>query len=140
MGLSFGAVRNRGNILIKSTDWRAIIMRSFQKVRIFVLSFFLISACSTLTELPKISSNSLEKNDAVSLPALNNDIPFPTDNAFFPIEKDLSGVYYSWRECSKKFIICFKWEHRKVSFLFSDPGVMKFFKDNDFGFKKRQMP
>jgi hypothetical protein len=67
-------------------------------------------------------------------------IPFPVDKAFFPLEKDLSGVYYSWRECTKKFIVCFKWEKKKVSFKFSDKEAIKFFKDNDFGFIKRQGP
>jgi hypothetical protein len=66
------------------------------------------------------------------------DIPFPTDEAFFPIEKDLSGVYYSWRECTKRVIFCIKYEIKKVSFKFSDAETMKFFKSNDFGFKKRK--
>jgi hypothetical protein len=68
------------------------------------------------------------------------DIPFPHDKAFFPIEKDLSGVYYSWRECEKKFIVCLKWKHKEVSFKFNDPEMMLFFKSNDFGFIKRPMP
>jgi len=56
------------------------------------------------------------------------------------MEKDLSGVYYSWNECKKKFLICLKWEIKKVSFKFNDPEAMRFFKDNDFGLKKRENP
>jgi hypothetical protein len=80
------------------------------------------------------------KNDSVPLVSTVVSIPFPVDKAFFPLEKDLSGVYYSWRECTKKFIVCFKWEKKKVSFKFSNQEAMKFFKDNDFGFIKRQGP
>lgn len=80
------------------------------------------------------------KNDDVSLVHVSPGIPFPTDDAFFPMEKDLSGVYYSWRECTKKFIVCLKWEQKKVSFKFNDPEMMSFFKANDFGFKKRAKP
>lgn len=68
------------------------------------------------------------------------EIPFPHDKAFFPMERDLSGVYYSWRECAKRFIICLKWEQKKVTFKFTDKEMMRFFKDNDFGLKKRANP
>ena len=67
-------------------------------------------------------------------------IPMPYDKAFFPIEKDLSGIYYSWRECTKRFIICLKWERKKITFKFTDKEAIKYFKDNDFGFIKRQGP
>jgi len=80
------------------------------------------------------------ENDSSSLVHFAPDIPFPAQDAFFPIEKDLSGVYYSWRECAKRFIVCLKWEQKKVSFKFNDQETMKFFKANDFGFKKRESP
>jgi len=56
------------------------------------------------------------------------------------MEKDLSGVYYSWRECTKRFILCTRWELKKVSFKFNNPEAMSFFKNNDFGLTKRQSP
>jgi hypothetical protein len=99
-----------------------------------------MSGCASLEESPKISSNTLIQNDENSLVHFAPDIPFPTDSAFFPLEQDLSGVYYSWRECKKRFVICFKWERKKVSFKFSDSEAMKFFKANDFGLKKRENP
>jgi hypothetical protein len=82
----------------------------------------------------------IKSNDGVSLVHFAPDIPFPVDKAFFPIEPDLSGVYYSWRECAKRFILCVKWEQKKISFKFNDPEAMKFFKANDFGFIKRKSP
>jgi hypothetical protein len=99
-----------------------------------------MNACATLEESPKISSNTLVKNEDASLVHVGPGIPFPTDAAFFPIEPDLSGVYYSWRECKRRFVVCIKWEPKKVSFKFDDPEMMKFFKANDFGFKKRENP
>jgi hypothetical protein len=75
-----------------------------------------------------------------TLSGFDPDIPFPHDMAFFPMEKDLSGVYYSWRECERRFIICTKWKLKKVSFKFNDSKSMKFFKDNDFGLIKRKNP
>lgn len=115
-------------------------MKSYLNLKTIVLSCILMSACTTLKQSPKPSSNTLLKSDGVSLVHIAPDIPFPTDDAFFPMEKDLSGVYYSWRECAKRFVICIKWQQKKVSFKFNDPEMMGFFKANDFGFKKRERP
>lgn len=54
--------------------------------------------------------------------------------------KDMDGVYYSWKECTKRIIFCIKWEHKEVFFSFADKEAMKWFKANDFGFKKRENP
>jgi hypothetical protein len=80
------------------------------------------------------------ESESQKLIQVNPEIPFPTDLAFFPIDPDLDGVYYSWRECARRLVICVKWEHKKVKFLFSDKEMMRFFKNGDFGFKKRQNP
>lgn len=104
------------------------------------LSFILIASCSNLELSPKVSSNTLLKNEPDPLSYNMPSIPFHYDKAFFPLEKDLSGVYYSWRECKKRFIICLKWEQKKISFKFDDKQTLKFFKDNDFGLIKRQSP
>lgn len=68
------------------------------------------------------------------------DIPFMADKAFYPIEKDLNGVYYSWRECTRRIIVCTKWETKKVHFGFDNKEMMNYFKANDFGFYKRPQP
>jgi len=115
-------------------------MKSFLSLKILVLNFILMSGCTSLESSPPISSNTLVKSDSVSLVHFAPDIPFPTDDAFFPIEKDLSGVYYSWRECEKRIVICIKWGVKKVSFKFNNQEAMKFFKANDFGLKKRINP
>jgi len=115
-------------------------MKNYLGLKMIALSFFLISACTTLESSPKISSNTLVENSNSALISFNPDIPFPTDQAFFPIEPDLSGVYYSWRVCKKKFILCLRWERKQVSFKFNDPEAMRFFKNNDFGFIKRKGP
>jgi len=94
-----------------------------------------------LSQSPKISSNTLAQNEQSSLEHFGPDIPFPTDRAFFPIEPDLSGVYYQWRECSKKFLgVCYRWRIKKITFKFDDKNQMRFFKDNDFGLLKRRNP
>lgn len=115
-------------------------MTNLKSLKMTALSFILMNACTTLSPSPKISSSSLVKSDGVSLVHIAPDIPYYNDEAFFPIEKDLSGVYYSWRECEKRFVVCLKWKLKKVSFKFNDPEMMRFFKSNDFGLKKRQMP
>jgi hypothetical protein len=116
-------------------------MKSFRAMRIIALNFILTSGCATLEQSPKISSNILAQNNVgASLISFNPNIPFPTDQAFFPMEKDLSGFFYSWRECEKKFVICLKWKLKKVSFKFDDREAMRFFKENDFGLVKRKGP
>lgn len=115
-------------------------MKSYPSLKMSVLSFILMSGCSSYKSSPEALSSIQQKNEPIPSSSYSPNIPFPHDKAFFPLEKDFSGVYYSWRECTKKFIICFKWEKRKVSFKFSDKEAMKFFKDNDFGLIKRQGP
>lgn len=104
------------------------------------LSFILIAGCSNLQSSPVVSSSTLVKNDNSTLVSIAPDIPFPADKAFFPMEKDLSGVYYQWKVCEKKFIFCVKWKIKKVSFKFNDRETMMFFKANDFGLTKRKNP
>lgn len=67
-------------------------------------------------------------------------IPFIPEKAFYPIHPSGEGVYYSWRDCTKRFIVCLKWEYKEQLFRFDDKEAMGYFLHNDFGFKKRQAP
>jgi hypothetical protein len=71
---------------------------------------------------------------------ISPEIPFIPEKAFYPIHPNGEGVYYSWRECVRRFVVCTKWERKEVLFKFSDREAMGWFLNNDFGFKKRQGP
>lgn len=77
-------------------------------------------------------------SDKVSSTSPN--IPFSSSDAFYPLAKDGSGVEYKWRECSRRIIVCLKWEQKKVVFRFDNKEIMEWFIANDFGFKKREKP
>ncbi len=115
-------------------------MKRLLNQKMSVLSLLLILSSCASDSSPKVSSNTLVKNESVSLVHFAPDIPFAPDQAFFPLERDLSGVYYSWNECEKRFVVCLKWKHKKVSFKFNDTEAMKYFKAGDFGLTKRANP
>jgi hypothetical protein len=67
-------------------------------------------------------------------------IPFDTDRAFFPLHKDLDGVFYSWDECTRRILVCVKWEYREVKIPFSNAEMMRWFHAQGFGLKKLERP
>jgi hypothetical protein len=71
---------------------------------------------------------------SVSIPQ----IPFSVDKAFFPLRRDVDGKLkpsYQWRVCKKKFVVCIKWEAKRV--FFED---LEWFYLNGFGLTKRRKP
>jgi hypothetical protein len=74
------------------------------------------------------------------LVSFNPDIPFIPEKAFFPLHPSGDGIYYSWRECGKRFIVCLRWDYKEIIFRFDDKEAMRWFQANDFGLKKRQGP
>jgi hypothetical protein len=61
------------------------------------------------------------------------DIPFDNQEAFYPYrrsKKDPKIIVptFQWRECVKRFIVCIKWENKRVEF-----HDLEWFHANDFG-------
>jgi hypothetical protein len=111
-----------------------------------VLNCILMSGCSSLPRSQRTSTLSLagSKVETVIAAGAGPAIGFPADLAFFPLkiqDGKVVGVYYSWRQCVKKFIFkCVKWERQEVVYKWDDQEMMTWFKANDFGFKKRPSP
>lgn len=67
------------------------------------------------------------------------DIPYHNTDAFYPLrrsKKDPSKILptYQWKECVKKFVVCLKWETKRVEL------DLEWFLDNKFGLSKRRKP
>ena len=107
---------------------------------IIVLTLQLIG-CSTLPDKsPQRSSSSQEPESKLSqIIGEGPEIPFNREDAFYPLrENPTTGNIvpsYSWRECTKRIIVCMKWTPKIV--YFED---MSWFQANDFGLTKRQRP
>ena len=65
------------------------------------------------------------------------DIPFSSEDAFYPLVRTDAGIVpsYQWRECKTRFIVCTKWEVRRVEFT-----DLEWFLANGFGLSKRKRP
>jgi hypothetical protein len=67
------------------------------------------------------------------------EIPFSREDAFYPLRRRPSDgkilPSYRWEECTKRFIVCTKWEERFV--FFED---VSWFHAQDFGLIKRPRP
>lgn len=101
-----------------------------------VLILSLIGSCSNLESSPKVSSITLEKTDSNKTVLIAPEIPFNKDEAFFPLRYNKNGVIvpsYKWEVCTKRFIICLKWEDKII--YFED---LTWFKDHEFGLTKRR--
>ena len=96
----------------------------------------LLTAC---TSIPQHSPNLLSPKQENSLAPVivPPEIPFDRNNAFFPLrinpETGNTVPSYRWRVCSKKFVVCLKWEPKTV--YFED---LEWFRLNDFGLSKRK--
>lgn len=96
----------------------------------------LIASCSSLQSSQDHSSCIQEKIEIQSGEKPN--IPFQPEKAFFPLRVNPEGKIvpsYSWRECSKKFIVCLKWKRKTVYFENLD-----WFYNGEFGLMKRPSP
>ena len=103
-----------------------------------VLTIALIQSCSNLESYPKVSSNTLVKNQETSLVQIAPEIPMNRDEAFFPLRRNPKGKIvpsYQWQECEKRIIFCIKWRTKTV--YFED---LEWFLSNDWGLNKRRKP
>jgi len=110
-----------------------------------ILSLLLISACATSNSSQKpitssLSQIQLSNSEQVDLVSIGPKIPFDNQNAFFPIHPSGKGVYYSWDECTRRILVCVKWEYKEVLFRFDDENMMNWFINNNFGFKRLERP
>ena len=95
-------------------------------------------SCSNLESSPKVSSTTLAKTEQSSLVQIAPDIPFNKDEAFFPLRLRQDGKIlpsYQWRQCTKRFVVCVKWEKRTV--YFED---LSWFYSNEYGLTKQKKP
>lgn len=109
---------------------------SLQSLLMSVLIIALTQSCSSLESSPKVSSNTLLKTETSSLVHIAPDIPFNKDEAFFPLRQNPEGKIvpsYQWRECVKRFVVCFKWEKKLI--YFED---LSWFYANEYGLTKRR--
>jgi hypothetical protein len=68
-------------------------------------------------------------------------IPINFDDAFFPVHSEKNEFFYSWQECTKRFIVCVKWEYKEIPILkCDDKQGMNLLRQRDFGLKKRALP
>ena len=108
---------------------------------ISIASLLLIAACGTLETSPTLTTNTSSQNpNSPKLVIVNPNIPFDAEEAFFPLHPSGEGVFYSWRECERRILVCTKWRYKEVIFRFNDSNIMEWFINNDFGFKKRERP
>lgn len=107
-----------------------------------ILSLNLIVSCATVLSSPKISSNTLLKNNEQSLVHVGPEIPFNNQEAFYPIHPGLNGFWYPYEDCERRIIICTKWvwKHAFIEVTFKNLEDAKWLYSNDFGLKKRSKP
>jgi len=98
------------------------------------LILLLIGCSLNQKHLPEKSSNPTPSQSDIILEAPS--IPFDREKAFYPLRRDEFGVIrpsYQYRECVKRFVVCLKWETKKV--FFTD---LEWFYSNGFGLSKRK--
>jgi hypothetical protein len=82
-----------------------------------------------------LSKGALKANNPIPAP----DIGFNADDAFYPLRIDPSdGLIrpsYQSDVCTKRFIVCLKWEKRTLFF-----PELEWFYQNGFGLKKMDRP
>lgn len=67
------------------------------------------------------------------------EIPFSREDAFYPLRRNKDGKVvptYQWRECTKRFVWCTRWETKTVYL----DSYMDWFHANSFGLSKRKKP
>ncbi len=102
------------------------------------LIFALTISCSSLESSPRVSSTTLAKTETSELVQIAPEIPFNTDEAFLPLRQRQDGKIlpsYQWRQCVKRFVVCVKWEKKRV--YFED---LSWFLSNGFGLTKQRKP
>jgi hypothetical protein len=109
-------------------------MKKWQNLLRIEVILGLMMSCSSLESSPSLSSNTQEKSESYNQP----EIPFNINEAFFPLRKNESGEIvpsYQWKECTKKFIVCLRWEKKTVYY-----NDLNWFFLNDYGLVKRPKP
>ena len=97
----------------------------------------LIASCSSLKSSANLSSTTLP-NGATQTQIQQPEIPFNREGAFYKLRRNPEGKIlpsYQWKECTKKILICVKWETRTVYF-----ENLGWFMANGFGLMKRPKP
>ena len=113
-------------------------MKKWQNLLMSALILGLTTSCCSLESSPKVSSITLAKTEQSSLVQIAPDIPFNKDEAFFPLRLRQDGKIlpsYQWRQCTKRFVVCVKWEKRTV--YFED---LSWFYSNEYGLTKQKKP
>ncbi len=108
-------------------------MKNYKRILRIGLILSWIVSCSNFE-----SSANPSFSTSINQEATKPDIPFKEDIAFYPLRKTPDGKIfpsYQWRECTKRFIICLKWETKTVFF-----ENLEWFYQNDFGACKRPTP
>lgn len=85
-----------------------------------------------------MSSQKLAVSNEPSLVVVAPEIPFLKEDAFYPLRRGFDAKIvptYQWRECTKRFIVCLKWETKRVDF-----NDLEWFYLNGFGLSKRKRP
>ena len=93
----------------------------------------LIQSCSNLPSSQDPSSCTPEKIEIKN--SQKPEIPFHSDNAFYPLRKNPEGKIlpsYMWQECAKRFIVCLEWKYKVM--YFED---LEWFYAGEFGLAKR---
>jgi hypothetical protein len=128
------------SILIVRSRLRKSIMKNFAGP--IILNISLILFATNCTHSAKLSSNlvtatSIAESDDQKIVHFNDGLAYPMQKRFWKIDPSLEGVFYTWRECVKKFVWCQKWEQKKSFVPFANKEMMKTFYDMDMGFMKR---
>lgn len=85
-----------------------------------------------------MSSQKVATGESSDLVIIAPEIPFANSDAFYPLRRSKDGTIhpsYQWRECVSKFVVCMKWETKKVEFR-----DLEWFMANGFGLSKRKRP
>lgn len=97
----------------------------------------LIASCSSLKSSANLSYIT-PQNEETPTQIQQPKIPFNREGAFYKLRRNPEGKIlpsYQWKECTKKILICVRWETKTV--YFEDLG---WFMANGFGLMKRPKP
>ncbi len=100
----------------------------------------IISLIASCTSLPSSvsPSSTIQPKEGTQTQIQTPRIPFNREGAFYKLRRNPEGKIlpsYQWKECTKKILICVRWETKTL--YFEDLG---WFMANGFGLMKRPKP
>lgn len=80
-----------------------------------------IVSCSSVSNSPSSSFPSIQESEHVLASNAHNapKIPFDVAEAFYPLRRNKDGKIvptFQWDECVRRFVLCTKWEVKRVEF------------------------